>query len=176
MKFVAVLTYSNVSTVKVTIKLIVLTVCFGSIDLIGNGTARKCKSSEKSELTQFAYLWAEVNHDSEISQLFLQNICKNKLLTDTILEKNNKNFDILFIQEPPWLVICQILSSISEEGSDLIGAPHYPFWIMFVRSTNSDSNYPRIITYINIKLISLHFLIRKDIFNHYNINLIFFFN
>jgi len=32
-------------------------------------------------------------------KLFLQNVYKNKLLTDTILE-NNENFDILFIQEP----------------------------------------------------------------------------
>ena len=32
-------------------------------------------------------------------KIFSQNVQKNKLLTDTILE-NNKNFDILFIQEP----------------------------------------------------------------------------
>jgi len=31
--------------------------------------------------------------------LFSQNVWKNKLLTETILE-NNENFDILFIQEP----------------------------------------------------------------------------
>ena len=31
---------------------------------------------------------------------FLQNVYKNRLLTDTILE-NNKNFNILFIQESP---------------------------------------------------------------------------
>ena len=106
---------------------------------------------------------------------FLQNICKNKLLTDTILE-NNKTFDILFIQELSWSVICQIPSFTSEEGSDIIGTPHHPSWIMFTRSANSNSNYSRVIIYINIKLISLHFLIRKDIFNHHNINLIFFFN
>ena len=65
-----ILTYSNVSTVKVIIKLIVLTVCFGSIDLIGNSTARRYKSFEKLELTQFTYFWVEINNDSEISQLF----------------------------------------------------------------------------------------------------------
>ena len=45
---------------------------------------------------------------------------------------------------------------------------------MFVRSANSNSNYPKVITYINIKLISLCFLLRKDIFNYHDIN--FFFN
>ena len=44
--------------------------------------------------------------------LFSQNIHKNRLLTKTILE-NSKNYDILFIQKPPWLIICQIPSSLS---------------------------------------------------------------
>ena len=34
----------------------------------------------------------------------------------------------------------------------------------------------RVITYINIKLISLRFSLRKDIFNYHNINLVSFFN
>ena len=56
--------------------------------------------------------------------IFLQNICKNKLFTNTILE-NNKIFNILFIQEPSWLVIHQISSLISEEKEDIIGTSHY---------------------------------------------------
>jgi len=106
---------------------------------------------------------------------FSQNVHKNKLFTDTILE-NNKNFDILFMQKLPWSVIHQILSSTSEKREDLIGTSHYPFWIMFARSANSNSNFLRVIAYINIKLTSLCFLMGKDIFNHCNINLISFFN
>jgi len=55
---------------------------------------------------------------------FSQNIKKKKLLTDTILE-NNKNFNVLFIQEP-WSIIHQILSSMSEEEEDIIGALYHP--------------------------------------------------
>ena len=58
--------------------------------------------------------------------IFSQNICKNKLLTNTILE-NKKNFNILFIQELPYLVICQISSSILEVGENIISTPHHPF-------------------------------------------------
>jgi len=58
--------------------------------------------------------------------IFLQNICKNKLFTNTILE-NNKIFDILFIQELSWLVIYQISSPISEKEKDIIGASYYLF-------------------------------------------------
>ena len=41
--------------------------------------------------------------------LFLQNICKNRILTDIILE-NKKDFDIIFIQEHPWSFIYTISS------------------------------------------------------------------
>jgi len=33
-------------------------------------------------------------------KLFLQNVCKNRVLTNTILE-TNRNFNIIFIQELP---------------------------------------------------------------------------
>jgi len=65
---------------------------------------------------------------------------------------------------------------MTEEGEDIIGAPHHPSWIMFARSFSDNSDYPRVITYINIKLISLRFSLRKDIFNHCDINLVFFSN
>ena len=47
---------------------------------------------------------------------------------------------------------------------------------MFTRLPLVNNDYPRIITYINIRLIKLLFLLRKNIFNHRDINLIFFFN
>ncbi len=55
---------------------------------------------------------------------FSQNIHKNHLLTEVILE-NNKNFDILFIQEPSWLVIRSILSVISAKREEVVRAPNH---------------------------------------------------
>ena len=43
-------------------------------------------------------------------KFFSQNVYKNHLLTDLILE-NNKNFDIIFIQKSSWSVIQSILSA-----------------------------------------------------------------
>jgi len=65
---------------------------------------------------------------------------------------------------------------MSEKEEDIISTPYYPSWIMFARTSTNNNNYPRVITYINIKLISLHFSLRKDILNHYEINLVSFFN
>jgi len=55
-------------------------------------------------------------------KLFSQNVQKNKLLTNTILE-TNKDFDIIFIQELPWLFIRFIPSSLSKEGDSLVSVP-----------------------------------------------------
>ena len=57
-------------------------------------------------------------------KIFSQNFHKNRLFINTIL-KNNKYFDILFIQEPPWLIIYNILSFTSEEEENIIGAPNH---------------------------------------------------
>jgi len=67
-----------------------------------------------------------------------------------ILE-THKNFDILFIQEPPWSFICSILSSSNEDGES-VGAPNHPNWITFLRSPNDGNDNPHVISYINIRL------------------------
>lgn len=56
------LTTLNVPTAKGNIKLIATNALSGSTDLIDNGTQRRHRSSEKSELIQFTQLWAATNH------------------------------------------------------------------------------------------------------------------
>ena len=108
-------------------------------------------------------------------KIFSQNVHKNRLLIDTILE-NNKNINIFFIQEPPWSIIHNISSSTSKEEEKIIGAPNYSLWTTFPRALNTENEHLRVLTYINIKLIRLCFSLRKDIFNHRDINLLLFFN
>jgi len=54
-----------------------------------------------------------------------QNICKNHLIVNTILETQS-HFDIILIQELPWSVIYQVPSSANSEGENFIGTVHYP--------------------------------------------------
>ena len=49
-------------------------------------------------------------------KLFLQNVYKNRVLTDMILE-TNRDFNIIFIQEPPWSTI-HAISSLSNKEED----------------------------------------------------------
>jgi len=58
-------------------------------------------------------------------KIFPQNVCKNNLLTNTIL-KVQREFDIIFIQEPPWSFIWSIPSSSNKEEEEMVGAPNHP--------------------------------------------------
>ena len=54
--------------------------------------------------------------------------------------------------------------------------PNHPNWLTFSRNLTVDSDSPRVVTYVNIRLLSFCFLLRKDILNHRDILLISFFN
>jgi len=44
---------------------------------------------------------------------------------NTILEAQ-RDFDIIFIQEPPWFIIHSSSSSSKKEGEDLVGISNHP--------------------------------------------------
>ena len=108
-------------------------------------------------------------------KIFLQNVRKNSVIINTILETQNQ-FDILFIQELPWSEIHKIPSPLNCDGEPFMGTCHHPNWIAFARSPPNCQDFPRVITYINICISSLCFLLCNDIFNHQDINLISFSN
>ena len=108
-------------------------------------------------------------------KILLQNVRKNTLIVQTLLE-TQKDYDIILIQEPPWSEILKIPSPSNSEGDPLIGTSHHPNWIMFSRTPVDSNDSPRVISYINIRLSPLWFLLCKDIINHKDINLISFFN
>ena len=85
-------------------------------------------------------------------KLFLQNIWKNKLLTNMIL-KTNKDFNVIFIQELLWLFIHFIFSFSNEEEDRVVGIANYSDWITFSR-TSLDNNDYSIMTILGLFCIS----------------------
>jgi len=108
-------------------------------------------------------------------KILSQNVCKNSLLVKTLLEALT-HFDIILIQEPPWSEIHKIPSSSNCEGDPLMGSSHHPNWMTFARIPSNNKDFPRVLAYVNIHLSALHFLLRKDIFNHRDVSLISFSN
>ena len=86
-------------------------------------------------------------------KIFLQNICKNSLIVNTLL-KTLIHFDIILIQEPPWSEIHKIPSTLHSEGEPLMGTSHHPNWVSYARIPSGDNDFPRVIAYVNIRLSS----------------------
>ena len=108
-------------------------------------------------------------------KIFLQNVRKNSLLVNTLLEILI-HFDIILIQDPPWSEIHKIPSSSNCKGDLLMGTSHHPNQMTFTRIPLNNKDIPRVITYVNICLSALRFLLHKDIFNYRDISLISFSN
>ena len=108
-------------------------------------------------------------------KILLQNVHKNTLIVQTLL-KTQKDYDIILIQKLPWSEIRKVLSPSNSEGDPLISTSHHLNWIMFGRTLVDSNDLSRVISYINICLSPLRFLLCKNIINHKDINLISFFN
>ena len=64
--------------------------------------------------------------------IYSQNIWKNYILVDSLLEFQKDLYDVLFIQKPPWNFI-QFAPSTSSPGSQkVVSAPIYPEWTQVV--------------------------------------------
>ena len=86
------------------------------------------------------------------------------------------DFNIIFIQEPSWSTICTISSSRNYKEESLVGIANHPNWLTFSRPLEMESDYPRVVIYINIRLCPLQFSLHKDVINHKDILLVSFFN
>ncbi|KXN80757.1 hypothetical protein AN958_07852 [Leucoagaricus sp. SymC.cos] len=97
--------------------------------------------------------------------IFLQNVNKNYAHVDYVLEALKDSFDILFFQEPPWRTIRQMVSTTSEGGNDVMGAPKHPDWLYMVRPPTNGQN-PRVMAYVHRRLAVLHPSMWRDIIDH----------
>jgi len=92
------------------------------------------------------------------SRFFLKMFKKNNFIINTILEIQT-SFDIILIQEPLWSFIWSIPSLNSKEREELVRVSNHLNWIIFARNSSNYNDSPRVITYINIKISSLCFLL-----------------
>ena len=65
---------------------------------------------------------------------------------------------------------------VFEEGEEIISVHNHSSWIIFARQLVNSNEHPRILIYINSRIIHSQFSLRKDLINHRDINLISFFN
>ncbi|TFK20617.1 hypothetical protein FA15DRAFT_569263, partial [Coprinopsis marcescibilis] len=66
------------------------------------------------------------------------NVARNYLHVDALLESLKEDFNIIFIQEPPWRTVRHAPSTMTRRGDAVIRAPHHPDWISMVRWSGED--------------------------------------
>ena len=64
--------------------------------------------------------------------IYSQNVWKNYVLVNSLLESQKDLYDILFIQEPPWNFIQFVPSTSCPGGQEIVGAPIHPEWTQVV--------------------------------------------
>ena len=106
--------------------------------------------------------------------LFSQNVCKNRLLTEIIL-KNKKRAWYPFHSKTTIVFHLKYSKFIQQGLWQNNWHPNYPVYITFSRQLPNNNECPRVIIHINARLIQLCFILRWDILNYRDINLIAFF-
>ena len=113
---------------------------------------------------------------TNIIHIYSQNVWKNYVLVDSLLESQKDLYTILFIQEPPWNFIRFVPSTSSPGGQEVIGAPIHPEWTQVVQFLQDSEQMPRVMCIIYFRLSRLHFALRRDIIDYRDIQLLSFFN
>jgi len=63
---------------------------------------------------------------TNILRIYSQNVRKNYVLVNSLLESQKDLYDILFIQKPPWNLIHFAPSTTTSRSNEVISAPIYP--------------------------------------------------
>ena len=77
--------------------------------------------------------------------IYSQNVRKNKTLTDTILETEKNNSNIILIQEPSCFVTKYIPFPTIIDNDPIYGHLSHPKWVTFVRTPDNQDDIPRAI-------------------------------
>jgi len=75
--------------------------------------------------------------------IFSQNVRKNKTLTDTILETQKNQTNIILIQELPCFFIWHVPSNSNPNGDPLYGTSKHPDWSLFIQNKSLIENFPK---------------------------------
>jgi hypothetical protein len=93
--------------------------------------------------------------------------------TVALLDQLIHDFDILFLQEPPWATVRYTASLTEKDGTPIKGPPIHPDWIpMFPKGFDAAEDRPRVIAYVNRTIRVVKPKLRSDIVNHRDVMIV----
>ena len=116
-----------------------------------------------------------ISSTTNIFYIYLQNVCKNYMLVDSLLEIQKDLYNVLFIQEPPWNFVYFVSFTTISGEDEVFGTPIHPDWVQVVQFPQNSEQTPSIMCFTHSRLFRLCSALRRDIVNHRDIQLLFFF-
>jgi hypothetical protein len=109
----------------------------------------------------------------ETLQIYCQNVgCKHNW-TINLLERMKSQFDILFLQEPPWATVRYTASLTEKDGVPVKGPPIHPDWIsLYPKGFDPAEDRLQVLTYVNRAIHLIKPKLRSDIVNHCDIMIV----
>jgi hypothetical protein len=101
-------------------------------------------------------------------RIFSQNVNGNYAYMDSLLSDLYENYDLLFLQEPPWWYIRAAPSSSSRGRTDVIGGPLNPNWGA-LSGHLAWTPPPRIMVYFSNRIANLRPGLCRDLVDHRDI-------
>jgi hypothetical protein len=109
----------------------------------------------------------------ETLRIYCQNVGHKHNWTINLLERMKSQFDILFLQEPPWATMRYTASLTEKDGVPVKGPPIHPDWIsLFPKGFDPAEDRPRVPAYVNRAIRSIKPKLRSDIMNHRNVMIV----
>jgi len=85
-------------------------------------------------------------------RIFCQNVNRNVMLLESILASSVDDFDIIFIQEPPWRLVRSALSGTSPEDEPVIRTAIHLDWALIIRKSDfrhEGADNPQVTMYVH---------------------------
>jgi hypothetical protein len=106
-------------------------------------------------------------------RIYSKNVGKKHNWTVSLLEQFKLDFDILFLQEPPWATVRYTASLTEKGGTPIKGPPIHPDWTpMFPKGFDAAEDRPRVIAYVNRAIRVVKPKLRSDIVNHCDVMIV----
>ena len=105
--------------------------------------------------------------------IYCQNVGRKHNWTILLLDQLRTDFDILFLQEPPWATVHYTASLTERDGVPVKGPPIHPDWIaVYPKGFNPTEDRPRVLVYVNRAIRAVKPKLRSDIVNHRDVMII----
>src|ERR1700724_461374 len=114
---------------------------------------------------------SETQERVEIVRVYSQNVYKNYAFLSLLLEDLRDSYDIIFVQEPPWVTLRHTVSMTDREGAPMTGSPTHPSWLPVV-PREAEVKRPRVLAYVSARLTHMRPKLRTDVLSHPDIILL----